>query len=173
MMMVVCAGIAVVSLYGCGFHLRGQEAVSLPDTLTRLKLVKSGGSVSNDLFIEVKNVLENVAKAEVVAADSDDKIPSLVLSGEKLVKRVLAVSATSTKASNYILRYRITIQLKSAKGAVLMKPQTIRLQRTYNFDPADVMAKTQEEEAIRRALRKDAARQILSRLMSVNIEPAN
>lgn len=169
LVVLVCACFSITVLSGCGFHLRGQEAVTLPDALIHLRLVKSGGSVSNDLFNDVKNVLEHVAKVRVVVEKSEHKLPSLILSEEKLVKRVLAVSVTNAKASNYILRYRITIQLKSAKGAVLMKPETIRLQRTYNSNPADVMAKAQEEETIKRALRKDAARQILLRLGSVKI----
>jgi len=164
----------VIGLGACGFHLRGQEDTALPEVLHRIKVVRTG-PVSKELTQDLTHALRNIAGVEVSEEDSKEKLPGLVISQDKLERRVLAVSAVNTKISNYLLRYHVSFQVKADDGKVLLAPQTILLQRSYSANQTDVVAKAHEEEALERALRSDAVQQILFRLTTIDtkIEPAS
>lgn len=165
---LVMFAVLASGLSGCGFHLRGEQAYVISDELRRLQVVRGSGSVSDTLLQEVSVWLSNSADVEVVDS-SKEHLPKLILSSETMERRVLAVSAVDAKVSNYILRYRVTIKLLGANGQVLMAPEVIRVQRSYNANNADVLAKKQEEESIRKTVREDAIRKILLRFSSATV----
>jgi LPS-assembly lipoprotein len=76
---------------------------------------------------------------------------------------VLTVDA-SGKVNAYLVKYELSFNVVDAAGEPLLLPQTLRLQRDYRFNPLNVLAKEQEEETLRRELRRDALYQIVRRL---------
>ena len=148
-------------LSSCGFHLRGQADAALPSTLSTMRVEISGSRQENDsLLREMQEALRVHGKASV--QDHGD-VPKLVIEREYSNTEVLSVSGTG-KAQEYIVKYEITFRLLDATGKEIVSSQTIRLQRDYTFDPLNVIAKEQEEEKLRRELRRDAVYQIVRRL---------
>jgi len=163
-------GLAAVLIAGCGFQLRGQGTVKLPESLATIRVMVAGSQVANDpLRLAMEDMLRIYAGATVAQASDT---PTLVLTGENINSQVLTVDA-SGKASGYLLRYEISYSVLGATGEELAPPQTLRLQRDYRFNPLNVLAKEQEEENLKRELRRDALYQIVRRLARFKPAPGD
>ncbi len=153
--------ISYLLLSGCGFQLRGQGTVKLPESLATIHVMVAGSQIANDpLRLAMEDMLRIYAGATVTQASD---APTLVLIGESINSQVLTVDA-SGKVSGYLLRYEIGYSVLGAAGEELAPPQMLRLQRDYSFNPLNVLAKEQEEANLRRELRRDALYQIVRRL---------
>lgn len=142
----------------CGFHLRGSGGgYALPPALAQLRVVSAGAAVNEPLAQEVRTVLVQAGATLV----EDPAAPALTLLGESVASRVASVDTTTGKASEYILQYSAGFRLD---GPVPLPEQTVRLQADYAFNPAQVLAKEQEERELVRAMRRDAAQQIVRRI---------
>lgn len=153
-------GIVAVLITGCGFQLRGLGTAQLPPSLSTLRVVVQDSLAANDpLRLTMEDALRVQAGATITQAGD---APVLTLTRENIDSQVLTID-TSGKASEYMLRYEIGFSLSDINGA-LLPPQTLRLQRDYRFNPLNVLAKEQEEENLKRELRRDAFSQIIRRL---------
>jgi len=75
-------------LGGCGFHLRGEDSLKLPASLSPMRI--TGLSTSDPLYGALRGAL---AEAGVGTTDSDAAAQSfLVLSGREDRRRVLALN---------------------------------------------------------------------------------
>ena len=154
-------GLAAVLIAGCGFQLRGLGTAQLPPSLTTLRVAVQGSQAANDpLRLAMEDTLRTQAGATVVQTGD---VPVLIVSTENIENQVLAVD-TSGKVSAYLVRYELSFNVVDAAGEALLPPQTLRLQRDYRFNPLNVLAKEQEEETLKRELRRDALSQIVRRL---------
>ncbi len=147
-------------LVSCGFQLRGLGTATLPPSLATLRVVVQSSQEANDpLRLAMEDALRVQAGATITQAGD---APTLALTRENIDSQVLTVDA-SGKAGEYRLRYEIGFSLADIHG-VLLAPQSLRLQRDYRFNPLNVLAKEQEEENLKRELRRDALSQIIRRL---------
>lgn len=154
-------------LISCGFHLRGTQGASLPEPLWRLRVVTQDSRLANDpLLMVVKGALQTDPK---VTLTEDTEVPTLVLFGERSDTQVLSVGSTG-RVSGYMVRYEASFRLVDRAGQELLAPQTVRVIRDYTFDPLNVLAKEQEEQDLKRSMRRDAVQQILRRLSKVTIQ---
>jgi LPS-assembly lipoprotein len=157
--------LAVHVLGGCGFHLRGTgDGAALPASLEAVRVV-SATQLANDPFTVAVRAALTQAGASVVDAP---EAPAVVLLGEQTETRVASVSTATAKASGYILLYSAGFRLDGPRP---MAAQTIRLQRTYTFDPTQVLAREQQERELLRDMRRDAAQQIVRRLARAAAPP--
>lgn len=153
-------------LTSCGFHLRGTGSVRLPESLATLRVAVQGSQAAHDpLRLAMQEALRNQAGARV---ETTGELPTLILLNENTDTQVLTVGAAG-KVSEYLVRYEISFGATDAQGRKLFEEQTIRLQRQYNFDPLNVLAKEQEEENLKRELRRDALAQIVRRLARIKL----
>jgi len=143
---------------GCGFHLRGTGGGAvLPESLAAVRVI-SATQLANDPFTVAVRAALTQAGASVVDAP---EAPAVVLLGEQTETRVASVSTATAKASGYLLLYSASFKLDGSRP---IAAQTIRLQRTYTFDPTQVLAREQQERELLRDMRRDAAEQIVRRL---------
>lgn len=166
-MLLAAGGSLLVS---CGFHLRGLDKAVLPAELAELRLLGplGGGAAAaahDELYVAMREALVTQGGARLTESAS---APALVLLAERVSTRVLSVG-TSGKASEYLLRYELDFRLTDGAGRERLAPQTLRLQRSYTFDPLNVLAKEREERELLRALRRDAAAQIVRRLSKISL----
>lgn len=147
----------LVYLPSCGFHLRGSGAGdTLPPALAQLRLTAPGPAL-NSLERAVREVLLQ-AGARLV---EDAAAPALVLLAEDVASRVASVNTATGKASEYVVQYAASFRLE---GPTTLPAQTVRLQADYASDPSRVLASEQEERELVRAMRRDAAQQIVRRV---------
>lgn len=157
---LLLSGITAVFIVGCGFQLRGLGTAQLPPSLSTLRVVVQGSQAANDpLRLTMEDALRVQAGATITQAGD---APVLTLTRENIDSQVLTVDA-SGKVGEYVVRYEIGFSLADVNGS-LLPLQTLRLQRDYRFNPLNVLAKEQEEENIKRDLRRDAFSQIIRRL---------
>jgi LPS-assembly lipoprotein len=157
--------VGLVALAGCGFHLRGSNQAPMPAELAVLRVQVSGGASSYDPLL---NAMHNALRTQggVTIAERGDA-PLLTLFGERVDTRVISADA-SGKAREYMLRYQVSFRLADAEGRVLLAPQTVVRQKSYTFDPLNVLAKEREERELRREVQQEAAEQIVRRLARFN-----
>lgn len=144
-------------IVSCGFHLRGSGGATLPAALATLRIVPATAAANDPFTVAVREAVAQAGAKIVTAPDA----PALVLLGEQTETRVAAVSTATAKASQYLLLYSASFRLD---GPQPLPTQTIRLQRSYSFNPAQVIAREQQEQELLRDMRRDAAQQIVRRL---------
>ena len=145
-------------LVSCGFHLRGTgDGASLSATLAAVRVVPSTPLANDPFTVAVRAALSQAGAAIVDAPEA----PALVLLGEQTETRVASVSTATAKASEYLVLYTTSFKLD---GPQPLAAQTIRLQRSYSFNPSQAQAREQQEQELLRDMRRDAAQQIVRRL---------
>ncbi len=166
MMRALLVSLALTSLAGCGFHLRGADAVEFPPSLQHLRVTMTDRMAYPPLLVEMRNALRT--RAGVTLEESTAKAPQLDLSGETFISEPLvSVVETNVKASGYVLSYKVAFNLKDAAGKELVPTQSVKVQREYDFDPNNIVAKEKEEEFLRSEMQRDAVQQIIRRLAAI------
>jgi LPS-assembly lipoprotein len=143
---------------GCGFHLRGQ--VSLPPAFAST-YVKSTDAA---LQTQVEEVLRISGTRPVSSATGATAIVNI---SDVQYEPVVRTVDERGKVSGYLLTYSVSYGAVDAAGNTLLDSQRIHLQRDYNFDPEQVLAKESEELFLRQDMEKDAAQQIVRQLGAI------
>lgn len=155
-------------LAACGFHLRGRESVELPPALARLWVDMGTRPAYAPLLVEMRNAL--ITQTHIELADAAPGAAVLTLFGETFLSEPELALNTITRAavtSGYILSYKVSYRLLDGSGAVLVPGQTVKLQRQYDFDPNNVVAKEKEQDYLRSEMQRDAVQQILRQLAAL------
>ncbi len=144
-------------LQSCGFRLRG--ASNLPSTIKYA--VIAGVAQYSEAGLAVKQQLES-SGAKVLSTADVDTIHFVVLQN-KFSRRVLSVNAAGT-ANEYELTYTFAMRVLNQKGIVLVSERVINLNRNYIYDPANALAKSDEESNIKSQMILLAVRQSMRRI---------
>jgi LPS-assembly lipoprotein len=150
------AALAAVAVAGCGFQLQG--AGSLPPALERTYLV------SEEPYSEFLSSLTDTLRlrgAEVVA-DENEASSTLRIVEDVTGQRVLSVTARNVPREFEVF-YQVTFSLLVG-GERTIEPESLVVTRSYTYDETQVLAKSREEEELRRALAADLARRVVRRI---------
>lgn len=156
------AAALVLSLAGCGFHLRGTSGVDLS---ARSVVIQDQGAPS--IAVELRRELSyaqvpvtgNVSQADLIVR----------LSGEQYDQRVLSVDPSTGKVREYEIGYQVTLTVTRPDGTLLAEAETIDLLRDYTFDEGSVLGTFAQEGVIRQEILRDAAQSVMRRLESLDI----
>jgi LPS-assembly lipoprotein len=147
-----------VALQACGFHLRGH--VALPPAFDATYVKSTDAALQN----QIEEVLRVSGTRPAHSAAGATAILNITdVRYEPVVRTVDARG----KVSGYLLTYTVSYGAVDAAGKTLLKDQRLELQRDYNFDPEQVLAKESEESFLRRDMEKDAAQQIVRQLGAI------
>jgi len=150
-----------LSLVACGFHLRG--TVNLADSLKTMYVqgidlkTDLGRTLKRSLLSNNVTVLEQYQKGAAV----------LTILEKKVDRRVLSVSGSSAKVSEYELIGMIKYKISDDTGRVLVAEDKVEAVRDYRFDENQVLAKAEEENALREELQQQLVQNLLRRLAAV------
>ena len=151
------SALLLVSLAGCGFHLR--ETTELPTAFKKVSLQGIGiernfGRVLRNAFVDARSDLQ-----------ANNTHPTkLTISRLEENRRVSAYNSDRT-VRQYLLYMKFAYTLE-ANGKVL-GTYPVNIDATLNYDSDFVLGEQAEERTIRDGLRKDAARLILLRFKSL------
>lgn len=145
---------ALMFFSGCGYHLRG--SIDVPESLKHVYVF----GASTSLHTEMEEILK-ASKAKLTASPNDAGVVIKVLK-EELTNRVLSIGSTG-KSSESELNYYLRFQFYDSKENPLMDEQTIELAREYFNDQTAVLAKSNEEQLIRKEIYKQTARMLMAR----------
>ncbi|MFO8141975.1 MAG: LPS assembly lipoprotein LptE [Marinobacter sp.] len=150
------AVLAMTTLAGCGFQLRGTSPV--PAALQPLA-VDCPDALPGRFCQSVREQL-TLGGVELSEAAQADYV--LRLSNYQQDRRASAITAQAA-AAEYILRHTVTIELLTADRVPLIAATELNTSETYRYDETNVLAKQREEEELRQQLGDRLAQQVILR----------
>lgn len=154
----------VASLGGCSWHLRGQGAT--PQHVDSLHI--GGRPVDAELLRELQRDLEALGIA--VQDNADDAQYSLVVLDQKSRKRTATLSGR-VRISELELIEEVQFTVLAKDGSEVIPPATVRDDRVFEYNEDDVLAADDEAQLLRREMRANLVRQIISYLQRIGPGP--
>jgi len=140
----------------CGYQLRG--SLDLPEGLKSIYLQDASG--------QLRNAFNRALRSTDVelAARSEDAGIVVIVSREKMNRRVVSVSSTG-RANEFELYYILDFILLDAEGEKLSETQPVEITRAYFIDQekGDILGKNNEEQIIRDEMYRQAIQTIITR----------
>ncbi|HFC8536980.1 TPA: LPS assembly lipoprotein LptE [Neisseria bacilliformis] len=143
---------AALLLAACGFHLKGTQPY---DKLPFKNWNIQGGQLQQPL----ENALRRADGAPVPAAQAQ---AVLKVEEADTQKDVLTITRAALVA-DYLLVLKVRAQAYR-NGEPLGEPMEVEVRRQLEYADSEVLGKQEEEETIRREMRRDAADQLVRRL---------
>lgn len=139
---------------GCGYRLRGSTDV--PEALKNVYIFNA----SPLLMTEVEATLK--AGGGKLAKSPNDAGLVVKVMKEDIANRVLSLGSTG-KSQESEINYYLRVQFFDNKETELMEEQTIEISREFFNDQTAILAKTNEEQIIRKEIYKQAVRMLMIR----------
>jgi len=159
---LLTAAVAILTLAGCGFHLRG--SIAMP-----FKTAFVNGSEHDPVLTDLRRQLRlNDVEVVDTAKGADIVIRVLQLKKER---DILSLNSAG-KAREYRLFYTLAYAVDAADGTTVRTPDRITLRRDVTFDDSQVLAKAQEEALLYRDMESDLVQQLMRRLATVKLDTA-
>lgn len=140
---------------GCGFHLRGPQALDFATVHIDLPAETALGAQLRRLIATTgtTRVEEDAARAET----------RLQILANGRGREILSLTGAG-KVREYQLTQTLRFQLLGQAGAVLIPPTSLSARREYTFDDSQVLGKEQEENLLYRDMQDDLVQQLMRRL---------
>lgn len=151
---------AIISVGGCGFHLRG--TVQVPPELKTIQLQSPNPNSSL-----TKMLISYLQDADVSITESAPV--RLILSGEKEEKKTASYTARA-KTAEYELVQSVTFEVTSQSGGSLVTPQTLSVRRTYNYNDRKIVGMSEEEDMLRKEMNSELAAGIFRSLQYIQFD---
>jgi outer membrane lipopolysaccharide assembly protein LptE/RlpB len=148
-------------LAGCGWHLRGTDSYRAP---AELHLIPEERYSPLALAMREAMRLANVS-------DRAEAPLQLHLGPEELEKRVVAVTSIGSPAQ-YEMSMSTRFRYHMAGNPVTL-PQTLSVERVFDFDPSSTVAKREEENTLLSEMRRDLARRVLQQARYHQLPPVS
>lgn len=156
----VFVGFSLLALTSCGYHLRG--SATLPDSLKTMYV--QGISLQKGLGFELKRSL--MRNDVTVTNNYSEGSAVFTVLENKVGRRVLSVGGDA-KVSEYELYGLIKFSVSDGDGRVLLDAQKMEAQRSYQFNPDQILGKDEEEQLLRKQLNKQLVSSIMRRLSAL------
>ncbi|MGK7296709.1 MAG: LPS assembly lipoprotein LptE [Candidatus Wenzhouxiangella sp. M2_3B_020] len=153
----VLLSLAVLMLAACGFELRGQA--SLPEAMSRTWVHVSDPTSAFARELELLLRGNGVDLAEGPGEDAAE----LRILRENITRRPLTISGDA-RVREFLLVFDLRFSLIAPDGELLLGPETLRMERDFQFDAQEILGAATEEELLRENLRRDMAARLVRRL---------
>ena len=156
---VLALALSATLLQGCGFALRGAPNYVF-DTVA-VTPERSGGVAA-----ELARLLGSRVRPVVTSEGGTPPDAIVEVLNESRQKVVVGVNAAGL-VREFELRLAVRFLVRTPKGAVLIEPTDISLERNVSFNEATVLSKETEEVMLNRDMQTDAVQQIVRRLAAI------
>ena len=156
---VLALALSATLLQGCGFALRGAPNYVF-DTVA-VTPERSGGVAA-----ELARLLGSRVRPAVTPEGGTPPDAIVQVLSESRQKVVVGVNAAGL-VREFELRLAVRFLVRTPKGAVLIEPTDILLERNVSFNEATVLSKETEEVMLNRDMQTDAVQQIVRRLAAI------
>jgi LPS-assembly lipoprotein len=151
--------LVVLTLAGCGFHLRGSGG----DTSFAQRLYLDGPGAHTGFASVFVTVLTTVGGS--VAGAPADSTGIVHIYRATFQRQPITLSRTG-RATGFDLSYRIIYEVRTPKGEVVQSRQEFEVKRDYFNDQTLPLAQQAEEAQINEALANEAAQSLLRRVVN-------
>lgn len=148
--------ITIVSLIGCGFHLRGTSDVSFSSIFIQGNTLTISKDLAKSLSTNGVKVLNSAEGAELL----------LEMVGEESEKRILSLAGTGT-VNEFELYYRVHYRSKLAGAELWSQVQTVEARRDFTYSDANLLAKQGEEKRLNENMQQDVISNLTRRLSAL------
>jgi LPS-assembly lipoprotein len=152
-------GLATLLVSGCGFHLRGPQALDFAT-------VHVNTPAQTELGAQLRRLIGTTGTTTVVEDAAQAEARLQILSNSR-GREILSLTGAG-KVREYQLTQRLRFQLLDKTGAPLIAPTSLTARREYTFDDSQVLGKEQEENLLYRDMQNDLVQQLMRRLAAAN-----
>ena len=149
--------IIAVSLAGCGFHLRGSEALPPEMAVTYIQSSSPFSTLVDDFAVALR------ARGAKVTERLEDATAVLRIQDNDRERDVLSVN-TSGKVLEYELRQTIQFAVATADNLPIVESQTVTMRRAYLYKSTDVLGSEREKDTVRHTLQKNLVNMAMMRI---------
>jgi LPS-assembly lipoprotein len=157
--LAVLIGGSLLLLGGCGFHLRGEQA--LPDAMAITYI--QGKSEFDDLNDDFRDALESHGAR--VTNNRDEATAILRIQDTGKDRDVLSVDIGG-KVLEIKIRQMVRFMVLYADNQPLIDSQTVTVSRDFVFNKEDILAKEREAELISDELRRNLVALSMLRILA-------
>lgn len=150
----------MLTLIGCGFHLRG--AIDLSDNVKVMTI--EGINLQRGFGLDLKRGL--ISNGIVIVPQKQADSAVLKITKQSFDRRVLSVGS-SAKVSEYELLGIVDFSVFDAKGKEIAASQRVQAQRDYQFDEDEVLGRESEEELLREQINRQLVQSMLRRIAAI------
>lgn len=146
-------------LAGCGFHLRGQQA--LPFATLHVNVAEH-----SSLGTGLRRLIPTATSTRLVSdpAQADARLQIL---NDHRGREILSLTGAG-KVREYQLVHTLRFQLLDRQGNALIAPSQLSVSREYTFDDSQVLGKEQEEALLFEDMEQDLLLQLMRRMARIN-----
>jgi len=155
--------LALLTAGGCGFSLRGSDALSA--RLPELQLVLQ--QPASEFATVLRRALRDagVATRESDGTSLSESLPVLAVGAEQLRIRPITVTPRA-RAAQYDVRLAVPFSVALGQRS-LIEAEELFLQQVYYENTGNIIGTLEERRVIEQELRRDLVNQLLRRLQAV------
>jgi len=147
--------VVAATMGACGFRLRAD--VALPPAMQTLRL-----EVADSFSPLQRNLAAALTRSGATITERRDT-PWISIPVNVLSTQVQSIGEAA-RVTEYVVRYRVELQVFAADGSELLPRTVIELDRDFTFDETQALGAAAEEELLRKELQREIIREILQRL---------
>lgn len=147
-------------LQGCGWHLRGAQA--LPPELQSLHL-----QTASDTSKFARALKRSLTAMDVTLTDATTGAPhTLKVSNISKSRRTISTTG-SAKVAEYALTSTLTYSINNQEGEQLVPPTQLSTKKTYLYDSNNALSAFEEENLLREEMQRDLVQQLIRRYRAI------
>lgn len=144
-----------LALAACGFALR--KDLALPPALQTLRLDVA------DQFSPLERDLAAALARSGATITERPEAPRVAIPVNLLSTQVQSIG-DAARVTEYVVRYRVELQVFAADGSELLPRTVIELDRDFAYDETQALGAAAEEDLLRKELQREMVREILRRI---------
>jgi LPS-assembly lipoprotein len=154
----------VLSLVGCGFHLRG--AFDIPKSLQTLRILPK--DPFDPFQRALKQTLSNNGAQIISSSDSESKgSATLTLLNQTFSERNVAYGSDG-QPNRALLKFTVSYQLIDTQGKTVISHTSVQVERELTLNPTTFLATNNERSRLKNDLIVDAATQLVRQLIRMS-----
>jgi LPS-assembly lipoprotein len=157
----VLTALLALIIASCGWHLRGIEPLAEELQVLHLDAREPDGEFARTLQ-------RSLTATGVSLLESRDEAPIVLeVSPAENQRRTISTSDLG-KAAEYQLTTSIDFRVLNAAGEEILGPERLQVEKVYVFDRLNVASTYEEEQLLRKEMRRDLVRKLIRRYQSVS-----
>lgn len=161
----VIGGMAMASLAGCGFRLRGQ-GVQMPFDSVWLN-APQGGELIRSLVAQLQASGVTVTRQRPAEGGAQPETVLDVLQDQR--ERVVVGTTAAGQVRELQLRHRVRFRLRTLRGRDVLGETELLQERELSFNETQVLGKEEEEALLYADMRAGLVRQWMARLAAARL----
>ena len=153
--------IFALTLYGCGFHLRGWNE-GMPKFMQKIYIEYSGNEFS---FMNILNSSITATGADLVKSPQEANIIIHIKTATQSSRLIGIIGGASS--NDYILSYRVNYDILNNKDQIILKDQNNSAQQNYTTNATQQLSNNSQQQQLYSNLQSQVASNIILQMQSI------